>query len=85
VQNGLFATNIPFEGYAGPIRFRDGCLVAFIRAPANATTDLELSRFITGHVGSCPRWALPLKLDAAFFDVCRLFNGNHPLRKCCAY
>ena len=43
VQNGLFAPIIPFEGYAGPIGFRDGCLVAFIGAPANAVTNLEFS------------------------------------------
>jgi hypothetical protein len=43
VQNGLFAPIIPFEGYAGPVRFRDGGLIAFICAPANAVTNFQFS------------------------------------------
>jgi hypothetical protein len=41
VKNGLLATIIPFDNYAGPIPFSDGVLIIWISTPAYVVADSE--------------------------------------------
>lgn len=43
VKNGLNAAIIPSDGYARPIRFRDGTKVGCCGSPTNAFADAECS------------------------------------------
>jgi hypothetical protein len=49
MQHGLLVAIVPLESYARPILFRDGALVVFVLAPANASADFEYSGLIAGH------------------------------------
>jgi hypothetical protein len=50
MQHGLPVAIVPLETYARPILFRDGALVVFVFAPANASADFEYSGLIAGHL-----------------------------------
>jgi hypothetical protein len=51
VKNGLFATIIPFDGYARPIFFSDRALIVLVGVPANAVAEFELPGLVAGHFG----------------------------------
>jgi hypothetical protein len=60
MQHGLPVAIVPLETYARPILFRDGALVVFVFAPANASADFEYSGLIAGHLF---RVATPIEDD----------------------